>query len=32
MELETFITAVFCLADDFIRDLTRTVRLRQCGP
>jgi hypothetical protein len=32
MDLETFITAVFCLADDFVRDLTRTGRLRQRGP
>ncbi len=32
MDLETFITAVFCLADDFVRDLTRAGRLRQRGP
>jgi DDE family transposase len=32
MDLETFITAVFCLADDFVRDLTRTARLRRRGP
>ena len=32
MDLETFITAVFCLADDFVRDLTQTGRLRQRGP
>lgn len=32
MDLETFITTVFCLADDFVRDLTRVGRLRQRGP
>jgi hypothetical protein len=32
MDLETFITAVFCLADDFVRDLTRAGRLRRRGP
>jgi hypothetical protein len=34
MDLETFITAVFCLADDFVADFTRTQpqKLRQRGP
>src|SRR4030095_3671779 len=32
MDLETFITAVFCLADDFVRDLTRAGQLRRRGP
>jgi hypothetical protein len=32
MDLETFITAVFCLVDDFVRDLCRGRRLRQRGP
>lgn len=32
MDLETFITAVFCMADDFVRDLTRAGRLRRRGP
>src|SRR4051794_34131116 len=32
MDLETFITAVFCLADDFVRDLTLAGRLRRRGP
>ncbi len=29
MDLETFIIAVFCLVDDFVRDLCRGRRLRQ---
>jgi hypothetical protein len=32
MDLETLITAVFCLVDDFVRDLCRGRRLRQRGP
>ena len=32
MDLDTFITAVFCLADDFVRDLARAGRLRRRGP
>ena len=32
MDLETFIVAVFCLADDFVRELCRGRRLRQRGP
>jgi hypothetical protein len=32
MDLETLITAVFCLADDFVRDPCRGRRLRQRGP
>jgi hypothetical protein len=32
MDVETFITAVFCLADDFVRDLRRAGRLRRRGP
>ena len=32
MDLETFIIAVFCLVDDFVRDLCRGRRLRQRGP
>jgi hypothetical protein len=32
MELETLIIAVFCLVDDFARDLCRECRLRQRGP
>jgi hypothetical protein len=32
MDLETFIVAVFCLVDDFVRDLCRGWRLRQRGP
>src|ERR671921_302647 len=32
MDLETFITAVFCLVDDFVRDLCHGRRLRQRGP
>ena len=32
MDMETLIVAVFCLVDDFIRDLCREGRLRQRGP
>ena len=32
MDLETFIVAVFCLVDDFVRDLCRGRKLRQRGP
>ena len=32
MDLETFIIAVFCLVDDFVRDLCHGHRLRQRGP
>src|SRR5918912_888432 len=32
MDLETLITAVFCLVDDFVRDLCHDHRLRQRGP
>ena len=32
MNLETLIVAVFCLVDDFVRDLCRERRLRQRGP
>src|SRR5215218_2417684 len=32
MDLETFVIAVFCLVDDFVRDLCRGWRLRQRGP
>lgn len=32
MDLGTFTTAVFCLADDFVRDLTQAGRLRRRGP
>src|SRR4051812_33458377 len=32
MDLETLIVAVFCLVDDFVRDLCRECRLRQRGP
>src|SRR3954467_1441265 len=32
MDLETLITVVFCLVDDFVRDLCRQRRLRQRGP
>ena len=32
MDLETLIVAVFCIADDFVRDLGRVRRLRQRGP
>ena len=32
MDLETLIVAVFCLVDDFVRDLCRHRRLRQRGP
>jgi hypothetical protein len=32
MDLETFIIAVFCLVDDFVRDLCHGRRLRQRGP
>src|SRR3989440_2812624 len=32
MDLETLIVAVFCLVDDFVRDLRRDRRLRQRGP
>jgi Transposase DDE domain len=32
MDLETFIVAVFCLVDDFVRDLCHGRRLRQRGP
>src|SRR3954466_8847154 len=32
MDLETLIVAVFCLVDDFVRDLCRDHRLRQRGP
>src|SRR4051812_2948837 len=32
MDLETLIVVVFCLADDFVRDLCRECRLRQRGP
>jgi hypothetical protein len=32
MDLETFIVVVFCLVDDFVRDLCRRWRLRRRGP
>lgn len=32
MDLDTFITAVFCLVDDLVRDLCGRGRLRQRGP
>jgi hypothetical protein len=32
MDLETLIVAVFCLVDDFVRDLCRGRKLRQRGP
>ncbi len=32
MDLETLITAVFCLVDDFVHDLCCGRRLRQRGP
>src|SRR4051794_22249719 len=32
LDLETFIVAVFCLADDFVREFTQAGRLRQRGP
>ena len=32
MDLETFVIAVFCLVDDFVRDLCRGWRLRRRGP
>ena len=32
MDLETFIVAVFCLVDDFVRELCRGRKLRQRGP
>jgi hypothetical protein len=32
MDLETFIIAVFCLVDDFVRELCHGRRLRQRGP
>src|SRR3982750_2064371 len=32
MDLETLIIVVFCLVDDFLRDLCRECRLRQRGP
>jgi Transposase DDE domain len=32
MDLETFIIAVFCLVDDFVRDLCGRCRLRRRGP
>lgn len=32
MDTGTFITVVFCLVDDFVRDLCRRCRLRQRGP
>ena len=32
MDLETLIVAVFCLVDDFVRDLCHNRRLRQRGP
>ena len=32
MDLETFIVAVFCLTDDFVRDFCGRGRLRQRGP
>ena len=32
MDLETLIVAVFCLVDDFVRDLCHDHRLRQRGP
>jgi hypothetical protein len=32
MDLETLIIAVFCLVDDFVRDLCRGRKLRQRGP
>ena len=32
MDLETLIVAVFCLVDDFVRDLCRDRELRQRGP
>src|SRR3954466_8161199 len=32
MDLETLIVTVFCLVDDFVRDLCRGRRLRQRGP
>jgi hypothetical protein len=32
MDLETFLTAVYCLTDDLLHDLLRGTRLRQRGP
>src|SRR3954452_15595129 len=32
MDLETLIIVVFCVVDDFVRDLCRERRLRQRGP
>ena len=32
MDLETFVVAVFCVADDFVRDTARKHRLRRRGP
>src|SRR5947209_19483257 len=32
MDLETLTVAVFCLVDDFVRDLCRSRKLRQRGP
>jgi hypothetical protein len=32
MDLETLITAVFCVTDDCLRDITREHKLRQRGP
>jgi hypothetical protein len=32
MDLETFVTAVFCSVDDLVRDLCRAGRLRRRGP
>src|SRR5215210_1094131 len=32
MDLETLIIVVFCIADDFVRELCRGRRLRQRGP
>ena len=32
MDLETFIVAVFCVTDDFVRDTAREHKLRRRGP
>jgi hypothetical protein len=32
IDLRTFITVVFCMADDFVRHLTQARRLRRQGP
>jgi hypothetical protein len=32
MDLETFLTAVFCVTDDFLAELSREHKLRQRGP